>query len=94
MVGETQKQVEGIPKDIWPVTLQPPLTLGLLLWTQEKSDLNSELHQQNLIITVLSVYFTDTEITSITLHYGFLLMLKYTHIKSGYTGDSQSTGVL
>ncbi|XP_012512573.1 PREDICTED: cytochrome P450 2B6-like isoform X1 [Propithecus coquereli] len=52
----------------------------LLRMEKEKSNPHSEFNQKNLILNTLSLFFAGTETTSITLRYGFLLMLKHPHV--------------
>ncbi|XP_029329771.1 cytochrome P450 2B9-like [Mus caroli] len=52
----------------------------LLRMEKEKSNYNTEFHHQNLMMSVLSLFFAGTETTSTTLCCGFLLMLMYPHV--------------
>ncbi|XP_028617671.1 cytochrome P450 2B1-like [Grammomys surdaster] len=52
----------------------------LLRIEKEKLNHYTQFQYQNLMITALSLFLAGTESTSITLCYGFLLMLKYPHV--------------
>ncbi|KAL6083673.1 hypothetical protein STEG23_027664 [Scotinomys teguina] len=52
----------------------------LLRMEKDKSNQHTEFHHENLMISLLSLFFAGTETSSTTLRYGFLLMLKYPHV--------------
>ncbi|XP_032747895.1 cytochrome P450 2B1-like [Rattus rattus] len=67
------------------VTLDPStprdfIDTYLLRMEKEKLNHHTEFHHQNLMMSVLSLFFAGTETSSTTLRYGFLLMLKYPHV--------------
>lgn len=57
------------------------LTQHLIVPRQEKNSPETEFHYDNMVYTVLNLFFAGTETTSTTIRYALMLLIKYTKIQ-------------
>ncbi|KAG8552939.1 hypothetical protein GDO81_003172, partial [Engystomops pustulosus] len=76
-----QERVDESMRTLNPDSTRHYIDCFLVKMQQDQQNPASEFHNENLVVSVINLFFAGSETASTTLRYGFLVLLKYPEIQ-------------